>query len=206
MTNVREIEGVDMHVSQAKFTILTTAVLLGLFTAACGDNGGDAGPATSKEEVERVAMEELKPDNPGLQAVDCPTGVPAVVGASVRCVLTGDGAKFGLAVEVKQVEDGRSRLAFKVDDAPIAGSVEDDARKSMLKENVERTVQDVLEKDVGQRPDSVECEDGVDAEVGKSVRCVLTAGADRLGLTATVAAVDGNNVRLSVEVDDQPMG
>lgn len=194
------------HIRRAKFAVLATAVLFALSTAGCGDNGDDAGQETSKEEVERVAMEELKPDNPGLQAVVCPSGVPAEVGATLRCELTGDGAKYGLAVEVKQVEDGRSRLSFEIDDAPIAGSVEDDARQWMPKDRVERTVQDALEKDVGQRPDSVECEDGVDAEVGRTVRCVLTAGDDRLGLTATVSGVDGSDIRLSVAVDDQPMG
>jgi hypothetical protein len=77
--------------------------------------------------------------------------------------------------------------------------------EEMPKGELERSIADSLEREVGQRPDAVECPSGVTAEVGESLRCVLTAGQDRLGLTATVTAVDGDDVGVDIQVDDVPM-
>jgi hypothetical protein len=77
--------------------------------------------------------------------------------------------------------------------------------KEMSKDELERSVADSLERAIGKRPDAIECPSGIAAEVSKSIRCVLTGGQDRFGLTATVTAVDGDNVSLDVQVDNAPM-
>lgn len=70
---------------------------------------------------------------------------------------------------------------------------------------VETEITDSLEKSVGKRPDAVKCPGGLPAQQGKSIRCVLHAGADQVGVTATVtsASVKGNKVdyKLAVKVD-----
>jgi hypothetical protein len=77
--------------------------------------------------------------------------------------------------------------------------------EEMPKAELERSITDGLEREVGQRPDRIECPSGIAAEVGESIRCVLTAGQERIGLTATVTAVDGDNVGLDFQVDNVPM-
>lgn len=68
-----------------------------------------------------------------------------------------------------------------------------------------RTIVGSLEKSVGQRPDAVECPGDISAQQGESIRCVLHAGADRLGVTATVTSAsiqDGDlDYKLDVKVD-----
>jgi hypothetical protein len=70
---------------------------------------------------------------------------------------------------------------------------------------VEDEIAGSLEKSVGQRPDAVECPGDLSAQQGESIRCVLHAGADRLGVTATVTSAsiqDGDlDYKLAVKVD-----
>ncbi|GAA4612285.1 DUF4333 domain-containing protein [Saccharopolyspora hordei] len=73
------------------------------------------------------------------------------------------------------------------------------------KDALEKTVTERLTEMAGQRPDSVTCPGPLAAEVGKTERCVLTAGGDRIGVTVTVTSVQGGNVKFDIEVDDQPM-
>ena len=71
---------------------------------------------------------------------------------------------------------------------------------------VEDRVKEGLAAEVGTAPESVECDDDLPAEVGASIRCVLTApNGDRVGLTVTTTEVDGDDVRFEFVVDDQVM-
>ncbi|MER7013352.1 DUF4333 domain-containing protein [Saccharopolyspora sp. NPDC000359] len=73
------------------------------------------------------------------------------------------------------------------------------------KQELEQKVSEGLTASVGKRPDSVTCPGPVEAEVGKSQRCELTAGGDRLGVTVTVKSVEGKDVKFDIKVDEQPM-
>lgn len=70
---------------------------------------------------------------------------------------------------------------------------------------LEQQVSDKLEQLANQRPDKVECPNDLKGEVGATVRCVLTAGADQLGVTVTAKSVDGDSVKFDIQVDDQPL-
>jgi hypothetical protein len=72
---------------------------------------------------------------------------------------------------------------------------------------VEEGAADALEEQVGIRPE-VSCPDDLDAEVGASTRCTLTAPGDptEYGVTVTVSSVDGDTANFDVQVDDQPLG
>jgi serine protease Do len=76
--------------------------------------------------------------------------------------------------------------------------------KEMSKDELERSITDSLEREAGRRPDAVECPSGIKAEVGESIRCVLTDGQDRFGLTATVTEVNGERAGLDIQVDTAP--
>lgn len=72
---------------------------------------------------------------------------------------------------------------------------------------VEEGAADALEEQVGIRPE-VSCPDDLDAEVGATTRCTLTAPGDptEYGVTVTVSSVDGDTANFDVQVDDQPQG
>jgi Domain of unknown function (DUF4333) len=67
--------------------------------------------------------------------------------------------------------------------------------------------EDALEKEVGQRPD-VTCPQDLEAKVGATTRCTLTAegATDEYGVTVTVRSVENGTAHFDVEVDPQPQG
>lgn len=75
----------------------------------------------------------------------------------------------------------------------------------LSKSEIETQATNELEKVVGQRPDSFECPDDLDAKVGNTTRCTLGAGELRYGVTVTITAVDGSTAKFDIKVDDQPM-
>ena len=58
-----------------------------------------------------------------------------------------------------------------------------------------------LEKQVGTKPDDISCPGDLEGTVGKTMRCTLTAGTDKLGVTVKVTSVDGKKVNFDYEVD-----
>lgn len=73
---------------------------------------------------------------------------------------------------------------------------------SVAQKDVEQGVADQLEKQVGDRPE-VSCASDLKAEVGKTVRCELTADdGSTIGATVTVDKVDGDDVDYTVQVDN----
>lgn len=69
--------------------------------------------------------------------------------------------------------------------------------------DVESGVDDLVERELGQRPQDVDCPDGMPAEEGASVRCALTVPEGLLGATVTVSSVEGERVVLGIQVDDE---
>lgn len=61
-----------------------------------------------------------------------------------------------------------------------------------------------LGEEVGSEPDSVTCPTDLPFEKDATVRCKLRADGVSYGLTAKVTEIDGNDARLSFQVDEQP--
>ena len=74
-------------------------------------------------------------------------------------------------------------------------------------EELAEGAEESLQAQAGARP-SVSCPDGLEAEVGATARCTLTAGDDsqEYGVAVTVTSVDGDTFTVDVEVDDEPLG
>lgn len=70
--------------------------------------------------------------------------------------------------------------------------------------DLEQQVSDQLEAQVGQAPDDVSCPGDLDAEVGTTMRCTLTAGGEEIGLTVEVTEVKDSTVLFDITVDDAP--
>lgn len=77
--------------------------------------------------------------------------------------------------------------------------------KGMPEKEVEQRISDALTKQVGKRPNSVDCPRGLNAKVGETMRCVLTSDAARLGVTVTVDAVKNGQIGFDIEVDEKPL-
>jgi type IV pilus biogenesis protein CpaD/CtpE len=77
---------------------------------------------------------------------------------------------------------------------------------SVSQSKVEDEVSTQLEAQVGQAPDSVDCPGDLTGEVGEEMRCTLTAGTDKVGLTVSVTEVDGSDVSFDIDVDDEVQG
>ncbi|MET7989326.1 DUF4333 domain-containing protein [Amycolatopsis sp. NPDC005232] len=87
--------------------------------------------------------------------------------------------------------------------ALVAGcSAHVEVTRRVAKTDLEKGIADALQSSIGQRPDTVTCPGPIDAKVGQQMRCELSAGTTRAGLTATINTVNGSDVRYSVKVDD----
>lgn len=77
---------------------------------------------------------------------------------------------------------------------------------TIASDKLEKSVADALTRQVGQKPDKMECPHDLEAKVGKKTRCVLTAGKTRLGVSVTITSVsEDNNAKFDIEVDKSPM-
>ena len=59
----------------------------------------------------------------------------------------------------------------------------------------------------GRKPDALDCPEALHAKEGSTVRCVLTDGDQRYGVTFTSngLADDGESVKFALQVDSKPM-
>lgn len=77
--------------------------------------------------------------------------------------------------------------------------------EEMPPDELSAQVSTMLEEQVGYAPESVDCPDPLPVEEGRSVRCTLTDAGLTYGVTATVASATDGDVRLEVDVDDEPV-
>jgi hypothetical protein len=170
----------------------------------------EAEATVSKENLEQGISDALeKATGQAPDSVDCPGSVKAKADESVRCELTAGTDRYGLTATITSYENGKAEYDVKVDDEPASTGSEEPTgteEASIPQEIVEQGISDALAESVGQAPDSVECPSGLTAKAGESIRCELTAGTDRYGLTATVTSYDSSNgnAQYDIKVDDQP--
>jgi len=74
---------------------------------------------------------------------------------------------------------------------------------SVAKADVETQAKSKLTTLTGVAPDSVTCPGDLAATVGQTMRCELSAGGSKIGLTVTVTEV-GDTAKFDIKVDDAP--
>ncbi|WP_405903382.1 DUF4333 domain-containing protein [Streptomyces sp. NBC_00656] len=74
--------------------------------------------------------------------------------------------------------------------------------KEVSKDEVAKQASAALGKQVGREPDDVTCEDDLKAKVGATIRCELTDGGKKQGMTVTAKSVDGDKVNMDFKVDE----
>jgi hypothetical protein len=73
------------------------------------------------------------------------------------------------------------------------------------RDEVAKQASAVLAEQAGQEPDDFTCAEDLPAKVGASIRCELTAGGQKIGVTVTTTSVEGSRANFDVQVDDEPM-
>lgn len=77
---------------------------------------------------------------------------------------------------------------------------------TMSQSEAEKQISAALEKQVGRKPDKVTCPGDIDAKVGETMRCTLTADDVTFGLEMKITSVDGDDAKFDIKVDEEPVG
>ncbi|EHN11300.1 hypothetical protein PAI11_18280 [Patulibacter medicamentivorans] len=150
---------------------------------ACGTSTLDTG------EVEKTIASQFKAKGIPLTDVRCRDEIEAKVGTPVSCTGKNPGGTvLRLEGKVSERNGDRARFEVKAVGGTAIGSV------------IAAQTKAVLEQQVGQKADGMTCPKTVEIPTKRPIRCVLTAGGTRLGVSVTV----DENGRLDAKVDDQP--
>ena len=157
------------------------------------------GSSMDEADVERQLSRALE-DNTGTKPdkVDCPGDLEGEKDATMKCAIKEDGGEIGVTVTVTEVDGSDLRFRWEVDQtateaSPPGATVDEIA--------LEKRVATLLEQQVGQKPDNIDCPGDLTGKVGETMECTLTAGADQLGVTVTVTAVNESTVDFDIEVE-----
>jgi hypothetical protein len=173
-------------------TLMVSSAAAGLMASAgaCSCSVGSSSHAVSKNDVARQITAKMtdaagnKPDS-----VTCPTDLPANVGAQINCEMKVSGETRNVNVTVTSVN---------------GNDVKFDMTQTLDKNQVASQISDKLTTPTGGKPDAVTCPDNLKAVVGATLRCQLTDGTQKYGVTVIVTRVDGDDVNFDMKRDDQP--
>ncbi len=142
-------------------------------------------PALSRQQLEQAVHRQIA-DAGGVEvkSVSCESGLEGKVATIAHCDVDADGVRLRRTVEVSGV-DG---LMMKFDVVPV-----------LTRSEVESSMLDELEAQVGERPDAATCSDNLEGKPGNTVDCTIVAGANTKDFTLTVSAVDGGKIKYSYE-------
>lgn len=135
------------------------------------------------------------------KSVRCPDDLDAKVGATLRCTLVDPrDFEYGVTVTATSVEGKNVNFDIKVDEQAVPGT----GQLAVAKADVEEQAATELAAQVGRRPAAITCPSDLPARVGATLRCTLHDDGTTFGLTVTVTAVAGTDVKFDVKVDSQP--
>ena len=171
-------------------TLLVSGAAAGLMASAgaCSCSVGSSSHAVSKTDVAQQITSKLtdaagnKPDS-----VTCPSDLPAKVGAQLNCEMKVKNQTFNVNVTVTSVN---------------GNDVKFDMVETVDKNQVASVISAKLTQQVGKKPDAVTCPDNLKGVEGATLRCQLTDGNEKYGISVTVTSVDAGDVNFDFKVDD----
>ena len=172
-------------------TLLVSGAAAGLMASAgaCSCSiGASSSHAVSKTDVAQQITSKLtdaagnKPDS-----VTCPSDLPAKVGAQLNCEMKVKNQTFNVNVTVTSVN---------------GNDVKFDMVETVDKNQVASVISAKLTQQVGKKPDAVTCPDNLKGVEGATLRCQLTDGNEKYGISVTVTSVDAGDVNFDFKVDD----
>ncbi|RKN03770.1 DUF4333 domain-containing protein [Streptomyces radicis] len=96
-----------------------TGTALGVLSLLLATGCSSEDPAVDRDEVGEQSSEVLEEQYGGNIDVACDEDLPAEVGATIRCEVTGTGATYGATVTVTSVDGNDARWDIEVDDEPM---------------------------------------------------------------------------------------
>jgi serine/threonine-protein kinase len=152
--------------------------------------GSQSPTSVDKSDVaSQITLKMTDADGNKPDSVDCPNDLPAKVGAQVNCEMKVKSQTFNVDVTVTSVN---------------GNDVKYDMVETVDKNQVANVISYKLTQQVGRKPDSVTCPDNLKGTVGATLRCQLTDGNQKYGISVTVTNVDAGAVNFDFNVDNQP--
>ncbi|MGB9308405.1 MAG: DUF4333 domain-containing protein [Mycobacterium sp.] len=173
-------------------TLLASGVSAGLMigTGGCSFHfSSSSSHSVSKSDVANQITAKMTGSTGKPDSATCPSDLGAKVGAQLNCKMKFKDKDYDVNATVTSVngDDVKFDLAEMVD-----------------KDQVASRISDKLTEQVGKQPDSVTCPGNLKGVVGTTLRCELTDGSKKYGMTVTVTSVDIPQVYFDYQVDDHP--
>lgn len=167
-------------------------------TTACAASF-HVGGSMDEEDVEQQLSRSLE-DQTGTKPdkVDCPDDLEGEKGATMECALEAGGAEHTLEVNVTEVDGTDIRFRYEV----VSSTAGDGTTPSVAEAQLEERISAMLEEEVGQKPDRIDCPGDLPGTVDETMTCTLTAGADHLDVLVTVTGVEGTTVNFDIQVEE----
>jgi hypothetical protein len=147
----------------------------------------DMKPALSKEQLQKFVAGMVEKTGVEVSSVDCESGLEGDQGADAFCRVNAGGVTSRRMVEVKNVNG----LAMSYDLVPM-----------MTEAEIETSLLDRLEQQLGQRPDSATCTDNLEGKTGTSIDCLVVTGPNTRTFTVTVTTVVDSTIDYNYEAKD----
>ena len=176
---------------------------------------GGCDMTVSTDDVEAQARTALS-GQIAIDSVDCPEALPGEVGARITCTLISEGTPHDLVVVVTEV-DG-SQVGFEMEVQPKGGapatqpapgappasgpapSAPEPATATPAVDPREVEAQSTQVFSQQFQVDSVSCDQGLPAQVGAQITCVLVSEGKPFEMTVTTTEVSGDNVDFDLEL------
>lgn len=142
-------------------------------------------PALSKSQLEE-AVSRLVSDGEGVRidSATCESALAGTVGEAAYCDLDAEGVPLRRMVEVTNVKGLMMNFAV----LPVLPQAQ-----------VESSLLDELENQVGERPDKADCAGDLEGKPGRTVECTIVAGPETASFTLTVETVEGTTINYRYE-------
>lgn len=137
-------------------------------------------PAVNAEQLQQaVATMVSQASGATVDSISCESGLTGTQGAQAHCDVTAAGTTLRRTVEVTTV-DG---LLMNFTVIPV-----------LPKAQVQSSLLDQLQAQLGRRPDSADCVGDLEGKPGNAVDCAVVAGDENQDFTLTVTTVDGDTL------------
>ncbi|CAM4274767.1 hypothetical protein MB901379_01486 [Mycobacterium basiliense] len=172
-------------------TLLVSGAALGVMASAgaCSCSIGSSHSVSKEDVVQQITAKMTDAAGNKPESVTCPGNLPAKVGAQLNCEMQVKGSTYNVNVTVTSVN---------------GSDVKFDMVETVDKDKVARIISDKLYQQVGERPDALTCPDNLKGVEGATLRCQLTDGSKKYGISVIVTSVDAGDVSFDFKVDDHP--
>jgi hypothetical protein len=164
--------------------VIVSTVAIALAGGALTGCSFSSTPVVAKSDLQKDISERLEKAGQKPQSVTCKDDLSGEVGKTVPCeVVMTDTNSFEPVVKVTKVE---------------GATVSYEMTPAVTKEQLAKSVSNLLSNASGEKVDSVTCESGLEGKKGSEAQCDVTAGGVTTRRTVDVTEVDGLLISFTV--------